>query len=386
MTDEVIVHGGPLTQYLPQDGKGLMVLAEQVSIAGMFQNGRNPLTKSQAFVMMVKGAELGLSPMQSLEHISIIKGKPFVGAAVISARIRQSPALEAWEVDAGPKVCSIRFKRKGSNETTLTTKIEDIPQRYFKPSQNGEPSNWTLIPEDMLFAWTVRRVARRHFPDALLDLGDAVQDEPREVIDVAAVERTVGKEESVEPCKECGEPSYLHASGNGGAYSECANGHRQSPPQVVRDRIRGRTQEFIDMPASELPEATTSGPEGREPTPEEVAEIDLSPPPVEGDKTPVLEATASEAAAETSGPPLPSRVPFSGRWRTSAADAIIDYLASAKGGKRTQARQSLQNLGWDGETGVTLWIHKVSDDGLTRLLELFDLTVGINGNMEPVDA
>lgn len=399
MTNKVIEHtptgvgeyGAPaesaaLTKYMPDNIKELAWFANQVATSGLFRNGSVPLTGGQAFILMVKGAELGMTPMQSLSEIHLIEGKPVLSAAAIASRIRRVGKLTDWDVDSDDKHCTITFKRAGDREPKeLTTTIEKIPQRYFQPSRSGKPSNWTLIPEDMLFSWTIKRLARRYFPEALLDLGGS--DDTRDIVDVAPIEQAVGPENAVGTCEECGEPTYLHRARNGGAYSECAQGHRQSPPQAVRDAMRGRVEDFnevIDSPSNDLPESTVEPGlgNGRDATPEELS--DLGPSAVEAE---LASQVATEPLPEVPAEPAPV-VPepsFSEQWHVNAADVIIGHIASTKGAKRAAAVTAIQNLGWTEKTQVTIWVQKQSNETLTTLLERFGLKVGIRGTLEASD-
>jgi hypothetical protein len=246
-----------LDRYLPQSVKDLAWMANEVAKSGIYQNGNRALNGSECFVLMMKGAELGLTPMQSLNEISLIKGKPFVSKDVLTARILRSPRCKSWDPsDADAKHCSIVFEIRGDPKVyTLTTAIDDIPQRYFQPSPGGAPSNWTLIPEDMLFAWTVRRIARRWFPEALLDIGDGRQEpiDETKVIDVAKVEREVDFPAEGVDCVNCVRGKmFLHGATGGGTYLRCdVCGTTSSPPQDVRDAVRGTPEHLTLAGAAE---------------------------------------------------------------------------------------------------------------------------------------
>jgi hypothetical protein len=261
-----------LDRYLPQSVKDLAWMANEVAKSGIYQNGNRALNGSECFVLMMKGAELGLTPMQSLNEISLIKGKPFVSKDVLTARILRSPRCTHWDPsDCDPTHAKIVFGVSGTEGWQwLRTAIDDIPQRYFQPSRSGEPSNWTLISEDMLFAWTVRRIARRWFPEALLDIGDGRQEpiDETKVIDVAKVEHELPGATDV-ACPNCQQPMYLQSPLRGGAFLACRNCNTTaSPPQEVRDLIRG-TPEHLTLAGAAEPVL-----EPREPTAEEAAEAE----------------------------------------------------------------------------------------------------------------
>lgn len=235
-----------LARLQPQSIKELFWFAEQVVQARMFETVKTP---QQALILMQTGIELGLSPMQALRELNLINGKVDIPASVRAAKITASPKTTLWEPEANEDYCIIRAKRKDrENECIVTVKKEDLAQ--------AEVNKHRAHLSDWLYARAVRQISRRYFPD--LNLGmDEEEETSGRVIDVATVERAVGAEQSIVDCIECGKPSYLKPNRNGGAYSECEEGHRQSPPQVVRDTIRGRTEEFagetvVDAQAEEL--------------------------------------------------------------------------------------------------------------------------------------
>lgn len=368
MSDELIVRdSGPLTQFMPQDGRGLMILAEQVAASGFFTNRGASLTKAQAFVIMCKGAELGLSPLQSMEHISIINGRPNVSGAVMSAKMQ--PYVETWKVDSSDKHCTITFKRRGFDEEILSVSIDDIPKRYFQASRSGEPSNWTLIPEDMLFWWTVRRIARRYFPDALVALGDAVRDEPREVIDVRAVERETRNDTGeYGRCSTCGETLYLTAAKSGGAFLSCSNGHTSPPPKEVRDTLRGRTKEFTQPSDKTEPKQASEPTSENDPHPK-------SEPTLENDPDPPSEPTAEKETILESEPPTTiapnstSALDEEARARKTWTQEITAVLKQHMDNGRPSASHAfvLASHGWAEDEKVMHFLQKLPFAELEKL-------------------
>lgn len=434
-THELIVpERQSLDAYLPKTGRDVLWMANEVAKAGIYMNGSRPMSGPEVFVVMMKGAELGLTPLQSLNEIYLIKGKPVVSKDVLTARIVRSPRVVQWDPsDASPTHCTIKFQIRGADPTSLTTKIEDIPQRYFAPSRNGEPSNWTLIPEDMLYSWTVRRVARRWVPEALLDIGPSEDtiDETK-VIDVAKVERYLPADgERSWPCSACGSGRmYLQASTRGGVYLRCNDCNATDvPPPEVRDLVRNTppsltiaatdrhsteaaagdsaaspspetlslpdpepspTGVSIAEPAPDVPEDAAENGAGS-PAPEthtldEAAAGDSAASPFDTTTTPVLpdpEPAAAPAPASDSGSPstidaTAAETPPETREAEPAPltprDQVRAYLRkhrSATGPHKIAIRDALLDAGWDGTTGISQLCDELSDDKLATLLEAF---------------
>ena len=378
-----------LTQYLPQSVKDLAWMANEVAKSGIYQNGNRALNGSECFVLMMKGAELGLTPMQSLNEISLIKGKPFVSKDVLTARILRSPRCHKWDPsDMDAKHCTITFSVREGNgavlETALTTLIDDIPQRYFAPSRSGEPSNWTLIPEDMLFGWTVRRIARRWFPEALLDIGDG-RPEPideAKVIDVARVEREVDFPADGVDCVNCVRGKmFLHGAAGGGTYLRCNTCNATtSPPQAVRDAVRGTPAALTLAGAAE----PVLEPGERALTPEEGAAFDddnvpdretISGEPADASDSAVQSESERDtldgedvdepAAAEAVIPELDPRAA-----NQAMRDAAYQHwLHPRPAAFKIAMRGILEDFGWDGSLALGDWLLTLPDDKLAAVCD-----------------
>jgi hypothetical protein len=406
MTDTQIVNlpeRQSLERYLPQSVKDLAWMANEVAKSGIYKNGRNPMTGSEVFVVMMKGGELGLTPMQSMNEISLIKGKPFVSKDVLTARITRSPRCTHWDPsDCDEKHARIVFGVRGDTLPTreLETKLDDIPQRYFKDSASGEPSNWTLIPEDMLYAWVVRRIARRWFPEALLDIGDG-QPEPideSKVIDIAKVERAVGASE-FGPCAECRKGTvYLHAGRNGGAYLRCDSCSATfQPPQEVRDAVRGTPEHLTLAGTAE----TVLEPGEHELTPDELAQLNegIVPPAgviaqlreefplasrmvpehvdandsavqseserdtIDGEDVVAVPASVVAVAAEA---PIP--VPAAPASNQAMRDAVYQHWIKPRPtANKIEMRGLLDEHGWHGDQSLGDWMLTLTDDQLAKI-------------------
>jgi hypothetical protein len=382
-----------LDRYLPQSVKDLAWMANEVAKSGIYQNGSRALNGSECFVLMMKGAELGLTPMQSLNEISLIKGKPFVSKDVLTARILRSPRCEKWDPsDMDAKHCTIKFKVRGEDETHLTTLIDDIPQRYFAPSRSGEPSNWTLIPEDMLFGWTVRRVARRWFPEALLDIGDG-RPEPideSKVIDVARVEREVGFPSEGVDCVNCVRGKmFLHGAAGGGTFLRCNScGATSSPTQDVRDAVRGTPEHLTLAGGAE----SVLEPGERTVTPEEHAAFDAAlasivPPYADADAPDSAvqsedesatidgEDVATDPAAAEAVIPEPD-APDPRAANQALRNAVYSHWIKPRPtANKIAMRELLDEFGWKGEQSLGDWLLTLPDD---KLAAVGDAVAGID--------
>jgi hypothetical protein len=122
------------------------------------------------------GMELGLKPMQAMQNIAVINGRPSLWGDACMALVRSSPVCDyIYETDDGT-TATCRAKRKGSDEEIRTFSIEDAA----KAGLANKPGPWTQYPKRM------RQMRARAF--ALRDVfADVLKGMPivEEVIDYA---------------------------------------------------------------------------------------------------------------------------------------------------------------------------------------------------------
>lgn len=143
-------------------------------------------TPEQAIVIMQKGHELQIPPMQALSHIHVIKGKPTMSAELMLAQIyKNCPGAVVNFVALTNDCCVIEATRPGHKVATFSFDMEDAKQAQLL----GNPS-WKKYPRAMLRSRAVSEMARSLFPDCIAgvsyvpeELGAIVNDEG-EVIDI----------------------------------------------------------------------------------------------------------------------------------------------------------------------------------------------------------
>lgn len=138
------------------------------------------------FAAIQFGAELGLSPMASIQNISVVNGQPSTWGDVQLALVRASGLLEDFEEseagkygeDSFEKIC--RVKRKGDKKDTIERfSIGDAR----KANLWGKSGTWSTHPKRML-KYKARAFALRDaFPDVLKGLHSAEEMEG-EILDV----------------------------------------------------------------------------------------------------------------------------------------------------------------------------------------------------------
>lgn len=140
-------------------------------------------------IAMQWGAELGLKPLQAMQNLAIINGRPSLWGDAVIALVRASPLCEfvIETEDAHSSTC--RVKRRGEPEQSRTFTDEDAK----KAGLLGKQGPWSQYPKRMRQMRARAFALRDVFPDVLRGLPIA-----EEVMDIPA-ERYMGAAEEVKP-------------------------------------------------------------------------------------------------------------------------------------------------------------------------------------------
>lgn len=129
-------------------------------------------------VAMQWGAELGLKPMQALQNIAVINGRPALWGDAVIGLVRASPLCE-WivETDNGTtSTCTV--KRRGEPEQSRTFSDDDARAAGLL----GKQGPWTQYKKRMRQLRARAFALRDVFPDVLrgLPIAEEVMDIPAE--------------------------------------------------------------------------------------------------------------------------------------------------------------------------------------------------------------
>jgi len=129
-----------------------------------------------AFVAIQLGAEVGLSPMASVQNIAVINGKPGLYGPAMLAVVEASGKLESfeeWIEGEGDKmVAHCRVKRYGRPERVTSFSWDDAK----KANLTGKRGPWTEYPKRMMQARARSFALRDTFPDVLAGLPQSVEE------------------------------------------------------------------------------------------------------------------------------------------------------------------------------------------------------------------
>lgn len=195
---------------------GELTISEQKDIANLYAEStlvpeafRNK--PADIFVAVTLGQSVGISPIQSLSEINVIKGKPTMSASLIAAQVRKAGHKLRIEVDETP----------GKECATCTIIRRDDPDHPFVSKRDRawaqrmgllNNSNYIKQPATMLKKRAITDCARDacsealcgidYTPDEMSDLDDveAKVEEPVEPTQNKTVDstKTVGPKQNVE--------------------------------------------------------------------------------------------------------------------------------------------------------------------------------------------
>ncbi len=122
-------------------------------------------TPEKALVIIQKGRELGIPPMEALSGISVIQGKPSVSPQLMLALARKTGQLEDLKMTNTDKRATVTVKRKGQTEYTTTFGVEEATAAGLIGKDNYKKQ------AGIMFQWRALAANLRvTFPDAISGL------------------------------------------------------------------------------------------------------------------------------------------------------------------------------------------------------------------------
>ena len=173
----------------PQSYEQLWAFAGLIAKTGMVPKQYQGKPED-TFVAMQWGIELGLKPLQALQNIATINGKPSIYGDAMLALVHQSPLCEyvTEGYDKSKKEAWCKVKRKGSPEESIAYFGETEAKRA---GLLGKAGPWTQYTERMMRFRARGFALRDNFPDVLQGLitREEAEDIPVKDVDITVVER-----------------------------------------------------------------------------------------------------------------------------------------------------------------------------------------------------
>ena len=129
-------------------------------------------------IAMQWGSELGLKPLQAMQNLAIINGRPSLWGDAVIALVRGSSLCESIiETDDG-HTATCKVKRRGEAEQMRTFSMDDAASAGLK----GKQGPWTQYPKRMRQMRARAFALRDVFPDVLrgLPVAEELMDTPPE--------------------------------------------------------------------------------------------------------------------------------------------------------------------------------------------------------------
>ena len=135
------------------------------------------------------GMEIGLKPLQAMQNIAVINGRPSLWGDAVIALARSSTACEYIVETQTATEATCRVKRRGEPEQVRTFSMTDAKLAGL----SGKQGPWTQYPKRMMQMRARAFAIRDVFPDVLkgLPVAEEVMDAPRDMGNVQEVAPTV---------------------------------------------------------------------------------------------------------------------------------------------------------------------------------------------------
>ncbi len=166
-------HRGLIPQNIDEALRMADIMAKASIVPKDYQN--NP---GNILIAIQWGQEIGLPPLQAMQNLAVINGRPALWGDAVIALVRGSGLLDSISEDITETLATCTVKRKGEQPATRTFSVDDAK----KAGLWGKQGPWQQYAKRMLQmrarAWALRDV----FPDVLrgVHMAEEAQDIPQE--------------------------------------------------------------------------------------------------------------------------------------------------------------------------------------------------------------
>ena len=165
-----------------------------------------------AAAAILKGAEVGLTPVTSLGAFDLIQGQPAAKAITLRALV-QSQGHEVWIETSTASECVAKAKRKGESQ------VHESKWTIKRATDLGltNKDNWKKQPQAMLMARATSEVCRLVAADVILGIGyssEELLDEVSSVVELKRDKKTsspavaIARKSATENASEVEEPEF----------------------------------------------------------------------------------------------------------------------------------------------------------------------------------
>ncbi len=177
MTTEITTTGAKGFDLSPQNFEQALTFSKYLSDSDMVPKDFKG-KPANCLIAMQWGYELGMQPLQAIQNIAVINGRPAMWGDAVIALVRSSPLCEyVQEADDG-NTATCRVKRRGEPEQIRSFSVEDARAAGLA----GKQGPWSQYPKRMRQLRARAFALRDVFPDVLrgMPVAEEVMDTPTE--------------------------------------------------------------------------------------------------------------------------------------------------------------------------------------------------------------
>lgn len=149
-----------------KDFEGMQRFGAAACAAGYWKDLKSV---AQATMKLQMGSEVGLKPIQSLNRIHVIEGKPSMAAEAMSGLVKASGKYRIVEERCDEDVAIAAIYEKVGDGWELCGR-GSFSIKNAQKAGLATRHNWKAYTEDMLWARAVSRACRKHASDVVLGL------------------------------------------------------------------------------------------------------------------------------------------------------------------------------------------------------------------------
>lgn len=151
---------------------------------------------ANCLIAMQWGMEIGLKPLQAMQNIAVINGRPSLWGDALIALARSSTMCEYIVETQNDTSATCKVKRRGEPEQERTFSLTDAKMAGLM----GKQGPWTQYPKRMMQMRARAFAIRDVFPDVLkgLSVAEEAMDSPPRDMGPAEVVKQADKERTIE--------------------------------------------------------------------------------------------------------------------------------------------------------------------------------------------
>jgi hypothetical protein len=146
-------------------------------------------TPEDVFIRMQHGMSAGLNPMQSVQYVSNVNGRPCIWGPPLKGLILASGKCKTWKeeiIGSDPTKDDFYIQITIERHDIAGEQVVRFGTKDARRAGLMGRDTYKQYPEDMLLYRCSGRVAKRHFPDVISGLTPA--EDARDIIDVEVVD------------------------------------------------------------------------------------------------------------------------------------------------------------------------------------------------------